>query len=277
MNPFLTRFWISDSMKASSLSLKGYWYLLVIGRFDAMFIDIPKTVLITSISDVNSSHLCKDNLIQPPWNLSPLSFRCAFIWSTSLTCRAPSKGINISFYGACCPSCSIMVCWYVGVLTCDETGVVCSGLFLVFVVYCKIWLTFFVFALVMNSSSGTSKRFGSLTALVDFEGVFFLGWSYLLIRILFDFPFAGTLLHRQLNLQKASFWNHHWYRPILQIVVADIVLSRSSYTSSILDLLSLQGKGHLWFLLEETWWRFFLQSFWYNCKILVHIWHCLDN
>ena len=153
---FLSRFWISDSMKASSLSLKGDWCLLTIGRFDAMFIGIPETVLVTSMSDVNSFHLCKYNLIQPPWNLSALIFICANIWPISLPCRAfCSKGINISFCGACCPSGSIMVCWYVGVLICDETGFVCFGFFLVFVVCCKIWHTFFVFALGVNSFSGT--------------------------------------------------------------------------------------------------------------------------
>ena len=65
------------------------------------------------------------------------------------------------------------MCWYVGVLTCDETvSVVCSELSLVFVVCCKIWQTFFVFTLGLNSSSGSLKRFDSLTAPVDFEGVF---------------------------------------------------------------------------------------------------------
>ena len=83
------------------------------------------------------------------------------------------------------------MCWYVGVLTCVETvGVACSGLFVVFVVCCKIKKTFFVFARCLNSSSGTLKRFGSLTATADFESVFFFGWYYLLKRILFDFGFA---------------------------------------------------------------------------------------
>ena len=212
-------------MKTSSVSLEGYWYLLIIGRFDAMFIRIPQTVPIISISDVNLFHLCKYNLIQPPWNLLTLSFKYAFIWSTSLTCRACSKGINISFCGACCSSCSIPVCWYVHVLTCDETvGVVCSRIFVVLVVCCKIWEIFFVFDLRLNSSSGTSKRFGSWRLLLTF----FLGWSYLLTRILFDFPFTGSLLYLQLNPQKESFWNHYWYMPILQIVVADMVSSCSS-------------------------------------------------
>ena len=167
--------------------------------------------------------------MQPPWNLSILIFRCASIWSTSLTWKACSKGINIFFCGACCPSCSILVCWYFGALTCDKTvGVVCSGLFVVLVVCCKIRQIFFAFGLGLNSSSGTSKRFCSLTAPFDFEGVFFLDWSYLLSRILSDFLFAGTTLYQQLNLQKQSSWNHHWYLPILQIVVADMVLSCSS-------------------------------------------------
>ena len=83
------------------------------------------------------------------------------------------------------------MCWYVGVLTCVETvGVACSGLFVVFVVCCKIKKTFFVFARGLNSSSGTLKRFGSLTATADFQSVFFFGWYYLLKRILFDFGFA---------------------------------------------------------------------------------------
>ena len=56
-------------------------------------------------------------------------------------------------------------------LTCDETvGVACSRLFLVFVVYCKTWKIFFVFALGLNFSSRSLKRCGSLTAPVDFEG-----------------------------------------------------------------------------------------------------------
>ena len=167
--------------------------------------------------------------MQPPWNLSILIFRCALIWSTSLTCKACSKGINISFCGACCPSCSIMVCWYFGALTCGKTvAVVCSGLFVVFVVCRKIWQTFVAFGLGLNSSSGTSKRFCSLTAPFDFQGVFFLDWSYLLSRILSNFLFTGTTLYQQLNLQKESSWNHHWYLPILQIVVADMVLSCST-------------------------------------------------
>ena len=150
----------------SSLSLKEYWYLLIIRRFDAISIGIPETVPITSNTDANSFYLCKYNLIQPPWNLSTIIFRCAFIWSTSLTCKACSKGINISFCCACCPSCSILVRWYVGVLICDET----VGLFVVLPVCCKIWETFFVFALGLNSFSGNLKRSGSLAAPVDFEG-----------------------------------------------------------------------------------------------------------
>ena len=93
-----------------------------------MLIGIPETVPITFISDVNSFHLCKYNLIQLP---------CAFIWSTPYTCKACSKGINISFCGAFCPSCSILVCCYVDVLTSNETvGVACSGLLVVLFVVC---------------------------------------------------------------------------------------------------------------------------------------------
>ena len=184
-----------------------------------MFIGIPKTVSITSISDVSSFHLCKYTLIQPHWNWSTLSFRCAFIWSISLACSSCSKGIN--FFLWCLLSfCSILVSLYVGVLPHDKTvGVVYFWFVVLFVVCCKIWQTFFVFAHCLNSSYRTSKRFGSLTVPVDFEVVLFLAWSYLLTRILFDFPSAGTLLYQQLNLQKESFWNHHWYLPVLEIVV----------------------------------------------------------
>ena len=197
--PFLGRFWISDWMKASSLLLKGYWYLLIIGRFDAMFIGIPETVLIFSISDVNSSQLCKYNLIQLSWNLSTLIFSCVFICSTSLLVRACSKRINISFCGACCLSCNILVCCYVGLLTCNCWCRFFWVVSIVFVVCCKIWQTY-VFALGLNFSSGTWKRLGNLTAPVEFDGVFFLDWSYLFERILFDFPFARILLYQQLNL-----------------------------------------------------------------------------
>ena len=111
----------------------------------------------TSISDDNSFHLCKCNLIQSPWNLSTLIFRCAFIWSTPLTCKPCSKGSIFQFVVFAVLR---VVYWCVSMLTCDKTvGVVCSGLF-VFVVCCKMWQTFFVFARGLNSSSGASKKFG---------------------------------------------------------------------------------------------------------------------
>ena len=205
-----------------------------------MFLDISETVPVTSISDANFFHLCKYNLLQSPWYLSTLSFKCAFIWSTSVTCKASSKEINISFCGAFCPSCSMLLCWYVGVLTCDEpVGVVRSGWFVVlFVVCCKNWQTFFVFVHGLNSSFGNLKRFDSLTAAVDFEGVFFLGWSYLWTRIFVKVTFCRDSAVSAIKSPKRKFLESSLIsaKPNL---VAGMVLSCSSWTGLILDLLSL--------------------------------------
>ena len=233
--------------------------MLIIGRFDTMFIGIPEAVPITSLPNVKSFHLCRCNLIQSIWNLTSWSFTCVFIWSTSLTCKGCSKGISISFCVASCPSCIILMCWYVGVLTCVETvGVACSGLFIVFVVCCKIKKTFFVFARGLNSSSGTLKRFGSLMDTVDVQGVFFFRWYYPLKRIFFEFGFAGDSTVSATESPKRKFLE-------LLLIFANFANCGGRYGFTMFHLncfnswFAFPGREiKNLFLLEEAWFRNFL-------------------
>ena len=135
-----------------------------------------------------------------------------------------------SFFGACCPLCpSCLVCWYVVLLTCDGTvGVVCCGFFVVsFLFWCKIWHTLIISAHGLNFSSGRLWKGLVVGQLLLTLRVFLfrLVWSLNEDFVWFS---TRTLLYWQLNLQKKSFWKHHWYLLVLWIVVADVVLSSSS-------------------------------------------------
>ena len=59
-------------------------------------------------------------------------------------------------------------------------------------------------------------------------------------------------------------------------MVTDIVLLCSSYTGLIFYLFFLQGKGNLWFLLEEAWCRFFLFPTARYCDTSVETWMIRD-